>query len=312
MSENKDSKTNKTESEGNGSQKLSYRKKGRRKKRSNSKFESSGNTFKGPIPELKDHYGKDMRATLTKMEVTIITAKSPASHDKETIKTLTPLEAKKWEFDIKEYCIAAKELEDNLGILFDKLWAQCNLGISGNQSKYMPVQIFLSNKKLHNFRQADNQSFTDYHKEFDTLFRMAEQHGNTYSMSDIEKLIIRSLTDPNIKGKSTTELSADIQEVIPENACGVYLATTFIMHANDSKYGAYKQSLYNNYCQGDDRYPKSVVDACTMLDNYEFNLKLYSVKTLVVGHTSLSHRKKEKNEESEGSKSDSSQDDNGA
>eukprot|EP00536_Pseudo-nitzschia_multiseries_P016621 jgi/Psemu1/46927/gm1.46927_g len=317
MSEDKD---NKGEGEGNGSWKSSYSKKGRKKKQSNSKFESSGNTFKGPIAELKYHvftytgtiqarqwlksreafipyaggkYGKDVRATLlTEMEVTIITAKAPASHDRETIKGLTPLGAKIWEHDIKECRIAAKELEDNLGILFDKLWGQCDLGMqnkvkshigwksavkksdviklleiideicsSGVQSKYTPVQIFLSKKKLHNFRQADNQSLTKYHEEFDML---------------------------------------------------VYLATIFIMNANDNKYGAYKQSLYNNYCQGDDQYPKTVADACTMLDSYKFNPKLYSVRMPVVGHTYLSRGKKEKNKESEGSESDSSQqDDNG-
>eukprot|EP00536_Pseudo-nitzschia_multiseries_P011781 jgi/Psemu1/29984/gm1.29984_g len=371
MSEDKDSKTDKTEGEGNGSQKSSYGKKGRRKKRPDGRFESSGNTFKGLIPELKDHvftytgnirakkwlkaieafisyaggkYGKDVRATLTKMEVTIITAKAPASHDRETIKALMPfLEAKNWEFDIKEYRIAAKELEDNLAVLFDKLWAQCGLGMqnkrkshigwksavkksnvielleiideicsSGDQSKYAPVQIFLSNKKLHNFQQADNQSLTKCHEEFDMLVRMAGQHGNTYSISNIEELIIRSQTDPNIKEKSMSKLSTDIQEVISENAREVYLATIFIMNASDTKYGAYKQSLYNNYCQGDDRYPKSVADVCTMLDNSKFNLKLCSMRTPVVGHTYLSQGKKEKNEESEGTReSDSSQDDNG-
>eukprot|EP00536_Pseudo-nitzschia_multiseries_P014105 jgi/Psemu1/37584/gm1.37584_g len=295
---------------------------------------------KGPITELNDHvftyagtirakqwlksreafisyaggkYGKDVRATLTEMEVTIITAKAPASHDRETIKNLTPLEAKNWEFGIKEYRNAAKDLEDNLGILFDKLWGQCDLGMqnkvkshagwksavkksdviallviideicsSGDQSKYTPVQIFLSNKKLHNFCQADNQSLTEYHEEFDMLVRMAEQHGNSYSMSNIEEMIIRSLKDPSIKGKSMK----------------VYLATIFIMNDNDAKYGAYKQSLYNNYCQGEDQYPKNV-----------FNPKLYSVRTPVVGHTYLLRDKKEKNEESEGSESDSSQQD---
>eukprot|EP00536_Pseudo-nitzschia_multiseries_P011475 jgi/Psemu1/29054/gm1.29054_g len=348
MSEDKD---NKGESEGTRSRKSSYNRKGKKKKQSNSRFESSRNTFKGPITELKDHvftytgtiqakqwlksreafishargkYGKDVRATLTKMEVTIITAKEPAGHDRETIKDLTPLEAKNWEFDTKEDWIAAKDLEDNLGILFDKLWGQYDLVMqnkvkshagwknavkksdvitlleiineicsSGDQSKYTPVQIFLSNKKLHNFQQADNQSLTEYHEEFDMLVRMAEQHRNSYSMSDIEEMTIRSLKDPSIKGKSMK----------------VYLATIFIMNANDAKYGAYKQSLYNNFCQGDDQYPKNVADAFTMLDSYKFNLKLYSVRTPVVGHTYLSRGKKEKNEESESSESDSSQQD---
>eukprot|EP00536_Pseudo-nitzschia_multiseries_P010551 jgi/Psemu1/26279/gm1.26279_g len=264
MSEDKDSETDKTEE---------------RKKRSNgNKFESSGNTFKGPIPELKDHdvftytenirdkqwlksreafisyagwkyYGKDVRATLTEMEVTIITAKAPApSHDKETIKAaLTPLEAKNWELGIKEYRIAAKELEDNLGVLFNKLWAQCDLGM-----------------------QNKVKSHVRWWK-------------NAVKKSDAIKLL-------------------EIIDKICSSAGN-----------QSNKYGAYKQSLYNNYCQGDGQYLKSVADACTMLDNYKFNPKLYNVKpTPAVGHTFyLSRGKKEKNEESEGSESDSSQDDNG-
>eukprot|EP00536_Pseudo-nitzschia_multiseries_P009445 jgi/Psemu1/23192/gm1.23192_g len=98
----------------------------KKKKRSNSRFQSFRNTFKGAITELKHH---DVRATLTEMEVTIITAKEPASHDRKTIKDLTPLEAKNWEFDIKEYHIAAKDLKDNLSTLFDKPWGQCDLGM---------------------------------------------------------------------------------------------------------------------------------------------------------------------------------------
>eukprot|EP00536_Pseudo-nitzschia_multiseries_P015966 jgi/Psemu1/44405/gm1.44405_g len=258
MSIDKDSKTDKTEGEGNGSQKSSYgNKKGRRKKRStsNGKFESSGNTFKGgPAPELKDHHVFTHIPETYKLLVTsITTAKAPArSHDRETIKALTPLEAKNLEFDTnKEYFIAAKEPEDNHAtttILFDKLWAQCDLGMQ-NKVK------------------------------------------NKYSISDIEELIIRSQTDPNIKGKSMRKLSTDIQEVISEDAREVYLGTIFIVNANGTKYG-------------------DVADLCTMFDNYKFNPKLYSMRIPVVGHTYLSRGKKEKSEESDGSESDSSQDDN--
>eukprot|EP00536_Pseudo-nitzschia_multiseries_P006617 jgi/Psemu1/15734/gm1.15734_g len=272
MSESKDNKTDKTEGDGEGSvdRKPNYQRKGGRKKQSNVKFESSGNTFKGPNLELKEHvfieafisyaggkYGKDVRATLTEISVTITMAKVSASHNRETIKALTPSTA-----------LLQRNLKTALNILFDKLWAQCGLVMqnkvkshirwksavkksdviklleiideicsSGNQSKYAP---------------ADNQqSLTEYDEEFGMLVRMVKQHRNAYSMSDIEELIIRSQTDPNTKGKSMSELSTDIQEVISENAREVYLPTIFIMNPNNTKCGAYKQLLYNNYCHGD-------------------------------------------------------------
>eukprot|EP00536_Pseudo-nitzschia_multiseries_P002053 jgi/Psemu1/4765/gm1.4765_g len=103
MSEDKDSKTNKTEGEGNGKLKdhvFTYARNIRAKQ-----WLKSREAF---ISYAGGKYGKDVRATLTEMEVTIITAKAPASHDRETIKALTPLEAKNWEFNIKEYRIAAK------------------------------------------------------------------------------------------------------------------------------------------------------------------------------------------------------------
>eukprot|EP00536_Pseudo-nitzschia_multiseries_P003493 jgi/Psemu1/7909/gm1.7909_g len=278
MSEDKD---NKGENEGTGSRKSSYNRKGKKKKRSNSRFESSRNTFKGAITELKDHvftytgtirakqwlksreafisyaggkYGKDVRATLTKMEDTIITAKETASHDRETIKDLTPLEAKNWEFDINKYRIAAKDLKDNLGILFDKLWGQCDLGM---------------------------QNKVKSHAGWKSAVKKSDNGGTAWELI----FHIRYRGDDHMKPKGSEY---------------------------QRKYGAYKQSLYNNYCQGDDRYPKNVADTCTMLDSYKFNSKLYSVRTPVVRHTYLSHGKKEKNKESESSESDSSQqDDNG-
>eukprot|EP00536_Pseudo-nitzschia_multiseries_P016419 jgi/Psemu1/46114/gm1.46114_g len=253
-----------------------YRKKGGKKKRLNgNKFESSGNTFKGPIPELKEHvftytgntqakqwlksreafivsyvggkYDKDVRAaTLTKMEVMIITAKAPTSHNRETIKALTPLEAKNWEFNIKECQIAMKELEDNLGILFDKLWSQCDLGMQNNVKSDLGWKNAVKKSDVIELLEIINKicssgdqskytpSLTEYHEEFDMLGKMAEQHRNVYVMADIKELIIRSQSGLNIRGKSMSELSAEIQESISVNARNVYLATIFIMNLNDS------------------------------------------------------------------------------
>eukprot|EP00536_Pseudo-nitzschia_multiseries_P010032 jgi/Psemu1/24794/gm1.24794_g len=297
MSEDKD---NKTEGEGSGSQKSSFSKKGRKKKRSNSKFESSGNTFKGPIPELEDHaftytrniwakqwlksreafissytggkYGKDVRTTLTEMEVTIITAKAPASHDRETIKALTPLEAKNWEFDIKEYRIAAKELEDNLGIMFDKLWEQCDLEMqnkvkshigwksavkksnvielleiinkicsSGNQSKYTPKPKGPKNK-----RNIDECKQRYVGNDIRECTRGLPGH---YIHHERKRQQVRSIQTVTVQQLLPGRL------LIPEDHCGR------VHHVGQLQY--------------------------------------------------LSRSKKEKNEESEGSKSDSSQDDNG-
>eukprot|EP00536_Pseudo-nitzschia_multiseries_P002896 jgi/Psemu1/6620/gm1.6620_g len=215
-------------------------------------------------------YGKDVRATLTKMEVTIITAKAPANHDRETIKALTSLRAKNWEFNIKE------QPQDP----FDKLWAQCDLGMQNKVKSHIRWKSAV--------KKMGNQSLTEYHHaEFGMLVRMAEQRGNTYSMSDMEELIIRSQTDPKIKEKSMSKLNTDIQEVISQNTQEVYLATIFIMNANDTKY---------------DR-PRCM--------HHAGQLQVQEPRTPVVGHTYLSRGKKEKNEESEGSKLDSSQEDNG-
>eukprot|EP00536_Pseudo-nitzschia_multiseries_P018621 jgi/Psemu1/56455/gm1.56455_g len=42
------------------------------------------------------------------------------------------------------------------------------------------------------------------------------------------------------------------------------------MNSNDRKYGTYKDNVANEYLQGYDKYPKTVLDAKTILNQYKY------------------------------------------
>eukprot|EP00536_Pseudo-nitzschia_multiseries_P007125 jgi/Psemu1/17086/gm1.17086_g len=66
------------------------------------------------------------------------------------------------------------------------------------------------------------------------------------------------------------DIPTEQQLEIRAKACERYLATVFMMNSNDRKYGTYKDNVANEYLQGYDKYPKTVLDAKTILDQYKY------------------------------------------
>eukprot|EP00536_Pseudo-nitzschia_multiseries_P014525 jgi/Psemu1/39034/gm1.39034_g len=247
-------------------------------------------------------YGQNAMASLLNGQRTIVTVEEPTTrYTKEQLAALDPYDAKEWELDFKEYQSTKKELKTYLGHLFNKLWGQCDLPMqnkiksnenwtkiqqsgniyeslssiidfvctTGDQEQYRAVQAFLVNKKLHNLRQHDDQPLSEYYHEFEMLVKVAEHQGNEYHPVNIIKEIINE--SESLKAMKPEEIPTEQQLEIRAKARERYLATVFMMNSNDRKYGTCKDSVANKYLQqGYDKYPKTVLDAKTILDQYKY------------------------------------------
>eukprot|EP00536_Pseudo-nitzschia_multiseries_P012906 jgi/Psemu1/33464/gm1.33464_g len=244
-------------------------------------------------------YGQNAMASLLNGRHTIVTVEEPTRYTKEELAALDPYGAKEWEVDFKEYQSTKKELKTYLGHLFNKLWGQCNLPMqnkiksnenwtkiqqsgniydllsiidfictTGDQEEYSAVQAFLTNKKLHNLRQHDDQPLSEYYHEFEMLVKVAEQQGNEYHPVNVIREIIEELD--SLKTMNPEDIPTEQQLAIRAKARERYLATVFMMNSNDRKYGTYKDNVANEYLQGYDKYPKTVLDAKAILDQYKY------------------------------------------
>eukprot|EP00536_Pseudo-nitzschia_multiseries_P018986 jgi/Psemu1/58357/gm1.58357_g len=203
------------------------------------------------------------------------------------------------ELDFKEYPSTKRELKTYLRHLFNKLWGQCDLPMqnkikpnknwtkiqqsgnifellsiidfvctTGDPEQYSAVQAFLTNKKLHNLRQHDDQPLSKYYHKFEMLVKVTEHQGNEYYPVNIIKEIINE--SKTLKAINPKEIPAKQQQEIRAKARERYLATVFMMNSNDRKYGIYKDNVANEYLQGYDKYLKTVLDAKTILDQYKY------------------------------------------
>eukprot|EP00536_Pseudo-nitzschia_multiseries_P005984 jgi/Psemu1/14155/gm1.14155_g len=154
------------------------------------------------------------------------------------------------------------------GNIYDLLSIIDFICTAGDQEQYSAVQAFLTNKKVHNLRQHDDQPLSEYYHEFKMLVKVAEQQGNEYHPVNI----IREIPDKSesLKAMSPEDIPTEQQLAIRAKACERYLATVFMMNSNDRKYGTYKDNMANEYLQGYDKYPKSVLDAKAFLNQYKY------------------------------------------
>jgi hypothetical protein len=67
------------------------------------------------------------------------------------------------------------------------------------------------------------------------------------------------------------ELSQDNKDWVEEHAHGNFLATTFLMEAERSRFGKLLENLENQYLQGIDNYPQTLSSAYTLLTNWRYD-----------------------------------------
>eukprot|EP00536_Pseudo-nitzschia_multiseries_P019053 jgi/Psemu1/58689/gm1.58689_g len=253
-----------------------------KKKKKHRDYGGENKKFTGLTEEIKNdtftYYGGNRAKQWLKSR------QEPTRYTKEELAALDPYDAKEWELNFKKYRSTKKELKTYLGHLFNKLWGQCDLPMqnkiksnknwtkiqqsgniydllsiidfmctTGDQEQYSAVQAFLTNKKLHNLPQHDDQPLSEYYHEFEMLVKMAEQQGNEYHPA---------MNPEDILTKQQLAIRAKARER--------YLATVFMMNSNDRKYGTYKDNVANEYLQGYNKYPKTVLDAKTILDQYKY------------------------------------------
>jgi len=271
-------------------------------------------------------HGKDVKHALVEKTAAVISVPKPKTYSNAEFKDLR--DNKAWEYEMwkiqqKAYQEATNKLTHALGQLFSKLWGQCDEALKekimshveykaayshddvikllhiidevcglGEQDQYIPMRQMTANRRMESFKQTEEMTLAEYHKEFTILADLAEKSGNVYSTPTMIKFAMSLSKDKQIQ-QATFESMSDVEQTkIRTTAREIYLATVFITNASDTDYAAYKQNCHNSYIQGHDIYPKTINEANSALDRYKFDLKIYQKKTnekIIIEHGFLNN-----------------------
>jgi hypothetical protein len=197
------------------------------------------------------------------------------------------MDMEEYRLDMKEYRSAHRTVRNNLTTLYEKLLGQCDqtmenkiaahkgfekaeakadvIGLlailddicqNGDEAEYVPLQMVNALKRLLNFRQTEDMSLATYYQQFDVVTKVAEKSGATLIFAKIKDSI-----DP--KWAEITDEDKKLE--ISQKARDYFLAILFMMNSYDPKFGAYKQQCRNSFYLGDDKFPKTVEDAHTQM-----------------------------------------------
>lgn len=236
-------------------------------------------------------YGGDIRLAVEKLSRPTIAP--PADHREDAGKT----EIRIWEKTVDEHVRRLSALESNIQILYSLVWGQCSdvvrqkveaskdfketadsgdglklldilKGISFHfqSQKYLSHAIDEALKRYYNCAQGKFATTQAYAEHFQNVLEVVTTSGGSVAgHPGIEDEIIKEL--PGNPTRDT--LSPEQRKNVTEETTARSTAMRFLLGCDRSRYGKLIEDLENDFLQGRNNYPKTVVAAYNLLTNWK-------------------------------------------
>ena len=197
--------------------------------------------------------------------------------------------------EVKEHVKRTRKLEENIKFLWTVLWAKSSQAVRNRlealntyetmkqesnglellvaikdllynvqDRKYTPLSIHLAKRQFYLNSQGRSTSVAAYYEQFNNTIDMLEHCGA--SLGEDDSIITKVLEHHDIDPTTATATQKENTRI---EAQEWYYGLAFLMGADCVRFGRYLEELENDFTQGVDRYPKSLVDAHHVLANWE-------------------------------------------
>jgi hypothetical protein len=205
-----------------------------------------------------------------------------------------------WEQKIDAIAKREDQLNHNLRQLFALIWGQCtevlqqrveaeegfakmsnendgllllktikNITYRYQSQKYVPDSLFESKKRFY-MQSQGKLSTAEYHTQFMNLVAVIKHcGGSTWDDVGVEEMILRNEGKTSKVGMTKAEMKALAEDVEQRS-----LAVAFIRCSDRLRFGKLVEDMENNYLQGNNKYPTTVVAANHLLTNWKHDARL--------------------------------------
>ena len=233
--------------------------------------------------------GSDARLAIENLSLPVLTIPKDPADDKS--KTPTRI----WEKEVDEYVKRKTYLADNMQTVYSLVWGQCtdvmrqklealptyeqlttdgdglallkaikNLVYNFQSQKYLSYALDESVRRFYLCTQGRHTTTSAYMEKFQNIVDVIEHSGGSIAnhpgvltqLAETKRVDIDLLSDENL-----LKLKKEAQE---QN-----LAVAFLLRADRVRYGRLLEDLENDFLQGQDRYPKTLTAAFSLLTNWK-------------------------------------------
>ena len=248
----------------------------------------------------RKYTGNEM-LSLKKGKLTIKTMRQPAKPSPEELANWDEFDRHRFKEKDRDYMRLENKTMENLTTLQSVLWGQCDAGV---QSKLRAHQEFdedesdifelmslletlCENKgevladertqwwnacnQVFTFKQPDDMTLTDYHKEFKLRAKVAKKaggkmYGDQHLMEAFRESGFYGVGD----GLDEFHLlEPEVKRMIQTQAAERCLAVGFILNASNNRYGEFKRDRINSLSKSCYEYPTSIDAAHTEMEKFK-------------------------------------------
>ena len=131
--------------------------------------------------------------------------------------------------------------------------------------KYLPLSLYHAKRNFYAFRQG-NLPNPDYLDRFMNLVDMAE----SYDAKIYDQAMFKIAQDSTVYSTTAEDdLKDDKIKIIETTARKIYLACAFVINSDLRRYRRLIEELENDYKKGNDNYPRNMVKAYQLLNEYK-------------------------------------------
>lgn len=134
--------------------------------------------------------------------------------------------------------------------------------------KYSPQAVHEAQYRFYHFHQGQNMTIQAYLEKFQNIVDVIEHVGGGMVISPAIYKTAASNLDIIVETTNQAE-----KMKLSYAAYDLYLAIAFIMHSDRRRYGKIIQDLENNYTQGNDNWPRTLIGAFNLLLNWKHDFK---------------------------------------
>ena len=236
-------------------------------------------------------YGGDIRLAVEKLSRPVMTP--PDDHPEDAGKTVVRI----WEKTVDEHVKRTLYLEENIKSLYSLVWGQCTdvvrqkveankkfaeimssgdglqllmilKGISFHfqSQKYLSHSIHEAMKRYYNCSQGRFATTQAYMEHFQNVLEVVTTSGGSVAgHKGVEDEIIAALPGEVTRATITPEQLKKIQEDTVTRSTAI----AFLLGCDRSRYGKLVEDLENDFLQGRNNYPTTVVAAYNLLTNWK-------------------------------------------
>lgn len=202
-------------------------------------------------------------------------------------KTATKGQIRIWEKKLDQHAIREVNFANNIQSLYSLVWGQCSDSMHAKvesnaafalvaKPKSHGIELLKIIKKISfNFESHKYLSHTVHQAKRNFYMHKQEKHTTptAYYESFLNLVdVLRNVKAPFLPDESILAEVAGkntVDDVIRAEAVERYLATTFLLGADRTRYGVMIAGYENSFTDGIDKYPKTVNDAYMRLVNYK-------------------------------------------